>query len=332
MNPPLRWPSQHPTGRRAPAASRAPTVTTAAPLISHAVAGLALAVALICAPCVSSAQALSDQQLEAQRIRLEASDPEVRASAADTLGRRGASRRAQVVPLLRRALRSDADWRVRASSGRAIGRLAARDAVPDLVRALRDPRVDVRVVAAAALWRLPDPAAVPALLELLRDNDASARQWGVLALGVIHDRRATEPLVGLLSDPESDVRLDSIRSLGRLSDPRAARPLEALVRDDARESAERLEAIDALALLDGPENVNTLVRLIRHEDESLRERAIVALGRVGDLLAIPALRERRAAERNRGVRRAIDGAIESIEERQASGSTPSGGVPLNLPD
>lgn len=254
-----------------------------------------------------------------------------RVAAADVLGRRGASRRAAVVPLLRARLRGDDEWRVRASSGRAIGRLAARDAVPDLVRALRDPVVDVRVVAAAALWRLPDPAAVQPLLELLRDQEASARQWAVLALGVIRDRRATRPLVTLLADPERDVRLDTIRSLGRLRDPTAVQPLEAFVRDRDQEMDERLEAINGLSAIDGPEKVDALVRLLRFNDAQVRRRAAQALGRVGDALVIPALRERRRRERTRPVRTAIDAAIREIEGRTSRASQGGGGTPLNLP-
>ncbi|HEY8431995.1 MAG TPA: HEAT repeat domain-containing protein, partial [Sandaracinaceae bacterium] len=237
-----------------------------------------------------------------------------------------------IVPHLRRHLREDRDWRVRASSGRAIGRLAARDAVPDLVRALRDPVVDVRVVAAAAIWRLPDPAAVPALLELLRDRDASARQWAALALGVIRDRRATRPLVELLRDPEPEVHMDAIRSLGRIRDASAGAPLERCARDAGRTGEERLECVGALAALDGPEKVDALVRLARDGDVTVRTRAVQSLGRVGDALVIPALRERRAAEPSAAVRGAIDEAIREIQSRAAGRSTSADtNVPLNLP-
>ncbi|HJL17274.1 MAG TPA: HEAT repeat domain-containing protein [Sandaracinaceae bacterium LLY-WYZ-13_1] len=275
-------------------------------------------------------EALSDEAYERAVRRLRSADAEARVAAAELLGRRGQRRRDAVVPLLRERLREDDDWRVRASSGRALGRLAARDAVPDLVRALRDPVVDVRVVAAAAIWRLPDPAAVPALLELLRDRDASARQWGALALGVIRDRRATRPLVTLLDDAEADVRTDAIRSLGRLRDPRAVSPLEAYARDDDHAMDERIEAINALSSLSGPEKNDALVRLIRHDEARIRARAVQALGRVGDALAIPALRERREAEDVRTVRAAIDRAIEAIR-RRAEGGGESGGRPLELP-
>lgn len=277
------------------------------------------------------AQTLSDADVRRLSGRIENGSPEERIAAAETMGRRGASHRDAVTPLLIGRLRNDLDWRVRASSGRALGRLAARDAVPSLVRALRDPVVDVRVVAAAALWRLPDPAAVQPLLELLRDEEPAARQWAALALGVVRDRRATRPLVSLLGDPEKDVRLDVIRSLGRLRDPVAARPLEGFARDPANDVDERLEAVNALSSLEGPEKVDALVRLVRFGDTRVRTRAVRTLGQVGDALVLPSLRQRRSTERVASVRNAIDRAVRQIQERSVSEGSSGSGNELNLP-
>ncbi len=299
--------------------------------IAPTVCSVLLSMALLAgaAPGTASAQRLSDQDIARLQTQLESGSIDERVAAADVLGRRGANRRAEVVPLLRARLRNDTEWRVRASSGRAIGRLAARAAVPDLVHALRDPVVDVRVVAAAALWRLPDPAAVQPLLELLRDQEAAARQWAALALGVIRDRRAMRPLITLLRDPEEDVRLDAIRSLGRLRDPGALRALEAFSRNPEERMEERLEAINSLSTLDGPGKVNALVRMVDFGEVQVRRRAIEALGRVGDALVIPALRQQRGRERDPDTRAAIDASIEQVQSRAAGGS--GGGTPLNLP-
>jgi HEAT repeat protein len=293
-------------------------------LVLAALASGGLAVAT---PTRAQPEPTVDRALE----MLSSADATERAHAAEVLGRHGQERRDAVVPPLRARLRDDPDWHVRASSGRALGRLAARDAVPDLVHGLRDPVIDVRVVSAAALWRLPDPAAVVPLLELLRDADPAARQWAALALGVIRDRRATAPLASLLSDVETEVRLDAIRSLGRLRDPSAAAALDRHVRDGSRATEERLEALDAIGSLDGPEKVDVLARLMRHPDVAVRARAAEALGRVGDALAVPALRERRREERSATVRSAIDLAISSIQHRAAGTGSAGSGHPLNLP-
>ena len=262
----------------------------------------------------ASAQRMSEEEF-ARAVRALADDSaETRVEAVDAIGRRGWRHRRAATPHLRRLLRHDPAWQVRASSGRAIGRLSVRDAVPDLVAALRDPQVEVRVVAAAALWRLPDPAAVPALLRLIEDTDPAARQWAALALGVIRDPRAVEPIASLLDDAEKSVRMDAIRALGRIGHVSALRPLRRFL-DSSHGDDEKNEAVDAIASVDSPDKVNVLVHLLDHESGSVQSRTIRALGQVGDALAIPALRRRRDAMRSPDGRREIDEAIEAIRAR-----------------
>lgn len=271
---------------------------------------------------VARAQELDPAAYAAAMADLQGPDSDARMAAAELVGRRAASHRSETVPVLRRLLRDDPEWGVRASAGRALGRLAARDSVPDLVRALRDPVVDVRVVAAAAIWRLPDPAAVPALIELLSDSDSSARQWATLALGVIRDTRAVPGLAALLHDPEDSLRVDVVRSLGRIRDPAALAPLEAFVRESGRAPEERAEAISAIAGLDTPERMNALGRLLDHSDRLVRQHSAEALGQIGDALVLPTLRHRLASERTREVRTALEAAIAAVEARAAAASAP----------
>ena len=264
---------------------------------------------------VAAAQRLSDAEFTAAIQKLRSQNPDDRIDAVRLLGRRGYRRRREIAPHLRNLLRGDADWRVRAESGRAIGRLSVREAVPDLVRALRDPQVEVRVVAAAALWRLPDAAAVPALVELLDDQDAAARQWAALALGVVRDHRSTQPLLRLLNDSADNVRLDAIRSLGRIGDPEALAGLVAFVNDEDKPLEERLEAVNSLAQLQGPTKVNALARMLSHDEQRVRLRVVRALGQVGDALVLPPLRRRRQVETDAEMREAIDEALRAVQTR-----------------
>ncbi|NOY91813.1 MAG: HEAT repeat domain-containing protein [Deltaproteobacteria bacterium] len=276
---------------------------------------LCLAVSAAWPTRAAHAQRFTDEAYTAAIAQLSAADPEARVRALDLLGRRGWRHKDQIVPHLRRLIRNDPDWRVRASAGRAVGRLSARAAVPDLVAALRDSQVEVRVVAAAALWRLPDAAAVPSLIRLTHDSDPSARQWAVLALGVARDRRSVTGLVALLTDPVEDVRMDAIRSLGRVGHPTALTPLSALARDAERPLEERLEALNSIASLSGPDKVNALVQVLGDDQAQVRLRAAEALGQVGDALAVPALRRRRQRERDATVRGALDAAVSAIRTR-----------------
>jgi HEAT repeat protein len=292
-------------------------------------AALAICTCVVFDSETSRAQELTREEVSVNLEQLRNGSAEARANAAEVLGRRAHQQRDEVQTVLRQAIREDADWRVRASAGRALGRLGTRDAMPDLVRALRDPVVDVRVVAAAAIWRLPDPAAVPALLELLRDPDGSARQWSALALGVIRDLRATEPLIALLEDPEGHVRMDVLRSLGRIRDPRAAAALEAHARNTTRELEERVEAVSSLAGLDGPSKVEALLRLLALPTREVRQRVIESLGQVGDALVIPQLRDQRRRETG-PMRHVIDEAVQRIE-RRARGEQDESEHQLTLP-
>ncbi|MBC7171276.1 MAG: HEAT repeat domain-containing protein [Polyangiaceae bacterium] len=285
--------------------------------------GLALACSIFAAAPVS-AQRMTDEELAAAIQNLNAPAPETRAAAVDLLSSRAWRNRRQLAPHFRRLLRDDPDWRVRASAGRAVGRLSLREAVPDIVRALRDRQVEVRVVAAAALWRLPDPAAVPALVDLLGDADPAARQWAALALGVVRDNRATVPLTRVLGDAEGAVRLDALRSLGRIADAAALDPLVRFASNEDRPMEERLEAINAIARLDGTEKVNALTRLLRSPNRAVRLQVVQALGEVGDALVIPALRRQRASERDSEIISAIQQATRAIEERASRPAATSG--------
>ncbi|MDH5490775.1 MAG: HEAT repeat domain-containing protein [Myxococcales bacterium] len=289
-------------------------------------AGFIAAALVLLQPQPAAAQRLSDAEFSQAMTDLGAPDAEVRVAAVDLLGRGGRRRRAELVPHLRRLLRTDPDWRVRASAGRAVGRLSLRQAVPELVTALGDAQLDVRVVAAAALWRLPDESAVVPLIALLSDADPRARQWAALALGVARDVRAVTPLARLLADSDASVRMDAIRSLGRMPDIGALEPLRAFAADSDKAEDERLEAINSIALLAGPAKVNALVTLLSDSDSDIRERVVRSLGQVGDALVIPALRRARGAERVRSVRAAIDAALREINQRTRERAQRGGAV------
>src|SRR5439155_16905773 len=88
---------------------------------------------------------------------------------------------ARAVPALLVALESRQDEHLRAAAARALGRVGAKQAkevVPALTRALRDPRPRVRASAAEALAAIspqqpmasaPEKESIPALIELLAD-------------------------------------------------------------------------------------------------------------------------------------------------------------------
>jgi len=249
--------------------------------------------------------------------RLKSDQAAERAAAADEMGRRGYRLRNEIAEVLRPLLNSDPDSTVRAAAGRALGRLGVREAVPDLVKALRDTSSDVRVVAAAALWRLPDASAVQPLLDRLHDNESAVREWSALALGVIGDRRRTPEMIRLLGDPERSVRLAAVRSLGRIGDPEGLKPLLTYLSSGNRDEEEKEEVVNSLASLRGPEKVNALVQLLQSttRDDAQKIRLLSALGQVGDALVLSRLRKHTNDEESPSVRAAATEAIIAVQER-----------------
>jgi HEAT repeat protein len=244
---------------------------------------------------VGDIKARGDDAFKKASERLTAKDAEERASAANEMGRRGYRFRHEISELLRPLLRSDPEPVVRAAAGRALGRLGAREAVPDLVKALADASADVRVVAAAALWRLPDPSATEPLLEHVKDADKAVREWSALALGVIGDKRAVPEMVRLLGDPERSVRLAAVRSLGRIGDANGLEPVLRYLRGGKRDQEEKEEGVAAIVSIKGDGRGVALLSLLESAeaaDVEQQVRVMAALGKVGNSAALPVLRKR----------------------------------------
>lgn len=303
-----------------------------------------VALALAGVPARSSAQpptapASTGRMSEAEFLQalsqLDAPAAYTRLAAADAIGTRGGRFRHGASERLRVLVRTDPDVSVRAMAGRAIGRLGLRDAVPDLIVALGDTQAQVRIVAAAALWRLPDPTAVEALIVGLRDSDPSVREWCALAVGVTGDARAAAPLAAALADETPNVRLEAVRSLARIGDPVAMDPLTRLVQNEDESTETRLEAVNSLAAVQSPDKANALVRLLDVADSDVRIHVIRALGQVGDVLVIPALRRAQARPGGNRLATPIREAIRLIEARAAAPapapSVPGASIPAAPP-
>lgn len=252
--------------------------------------------------------------------RLQSPESNERALAADELGRRGYRFRKEIAEVLRPLLVSDPDSVVRAAAGRALGRLGAREAIPELIKALNDRSAEVRVVAAAALWRLPDPSAVPVLLEHGRDNDKVVREWVAMALGVAADPRALPELVRLLDDPERAVRLAAVRSIGRVARPEGLRPLVGYLASGKRDEEEKDEVVNAVCSIEGTGRTSTLLELFgtASGDSKQKLRVVIALGKVGDAQALPLLRRTSARDESRTVREAATQAYAAVLGRSKS--------------
>jgi len=151
---------------------------------------------------------------------------------------------------------------------------------------------------------------------------------------------AIGPLVDMLEEATPRVRREAIEALTRIEDPAAVRALQELLRhpDDgirriasqvavqfawerigdahlamAAVTLERWQTIICL----GPTAVDTLVEVIRTSDSPVQQRAIQALGEIGDPRAVPALVDA-STHADVAVRQAATAALEQITDQSQS--------------
>lgn len=177
-------------------------------------------------------------------------------------------------------------------SAEALGRLGAREAIPLLIKALReDPFPEVRKSAAAALANLPAMEAIPELIKTLRDDQDQLVRWiAGIALEELTAREAISVFIQALhDDPDVFVRSWAAEALGRFSAKEAIPDLMKALSED-KESEVRLRVAEALRVLDAKESVPELIEILgKDPDPSLRSNAARVLGRLGAKDAIPTL-------------------------------------------
>jgi cyclophilin family peptidyl-prolyl cis-trans isomerase/HEAT repeat protein len=220
------------------------------------------------------------------------SDPRVRASLLDALGRTGD---ASVLPALQRAVRGGATAEAVAAS-HAIGRLGVRGELSpppaEVVELLLEqlPRLDLerRRAAAFALARtkpsdLPEPLADRLLQGIEQQADPTARAWLVRAACTgLDSGRWERALEHAATDGSQAVRVALARGLATRGDAEASTALAPLLADADR--AVRIAALDAAARLAWSDTwEQPLQAMLQLHDVEQQARALPLLAEVGRL-------------------------------------------------
>lgn len=204
--------------------------------------------------------------------------------------------------------------RVREAALRAAGE-RDRPALRARVERLLADTPEVAAMAAWALGEWEQAASVPALRRSLAHASPRVRVGAAWALGQVEDPAAAEDLERLVArDGDRRVRLVAIRSLGSIE---AVRSVPTLVRAAESPDTElRHAALEALLDMDQEDDalVPLFLRFVADRDPEVRVRVIEALGSLGAVEAVPAIK-RALEDANPEVRRAAVEALAEIDDR-----------------
>lgn len=216
------------------------------------------------------------------RAAMGSSDVEVRREAVLAAG---ALRDQETAPLLMSAL-GDSDWRVREEAIRVVGEVAVEFG---MIRPLIDglcqgANVGLRNAAREVLRRLGAVAA-RALVSSLTDVDPNDRKFIVEALACGGTDEATDTLIESVRGSDPVIAVAAMDALAQLGGPRATASLREKLQ--VGDTFERAAALDALEHLAATVQYDDLAPVL--SDRLLRRIALDALGRSGDVRAVPHL-------------------------------------------
>jgi len=169
----------------------------------------------------------------------------------------------------------------RVTAAKNLGGIRSRIAVPDLIRKMDDPSMDLQEEAIEALGTIGTPEAVDTLIAKLDDPASLLAPQICRALRHAADIRAGDALIRQLGAPDRDTVSESVRALGAIGDRRAIPNLLELIRN-TRDKKLIAVSGEALASLGELSAAYQIIPQIRELDNRAVKRALSLA--VGDLL------------------------------------------------
>lgn len=149
------------------------------------------------------------------------------------------------------ALKNDADYGVRATSARMLGKFKSALSLKALIEAAeKDGNMSVRASSAEALGFIEMPAAVPPLMDIVRfEKDEFLVMSALKALKYYHDPRIPDAARAALESGSARVRWQAIDVLEELRDTGSVEMLTKIAGDDFESEGVRFKAKEALQMM-----------------------------------------------------------------------------------
>lgn len=222
---------------------------------------------------------------------------------------------------LERGLSDNVDAGIRRTCAMVLGSLGDRSALKTLQAALDDWEAPVRHEVITALAKIPDASSFEPLMKLYKRKDEEdynriniLRTLGALshpkALTVIRDELRKKP-----EDGRSDIRPAALLALWMSRHLMARETLIGDVAAALRSDSDSLvlPATEASAELRSPRLVQPLIPLMEHPNAGVRNKAVYALGLIGDKTATKALLARLPSVREARMLNNIAFALERLD-------------------
>ncbi len=201
----------------------------------------------------------------------------------------------EAVPALIQLLNSDNERTVFLAT-QILGSQADTTAVEPLGRMIDSSNAAIRSAAAWSLGSIGHESALPYLQTALDDSVADVRHSAIKALGYIHDPRAVKSIFNMFRDEADSVRAAAVYSLWMY---RSYPEIEIMASDFAvplNDTSETVRYVTVQALGYKVEEDSTvagemLIQALKDENKYVRLEAIVSLGNIRYVPAVPELKK-----------------------------------------
>jgi HEAT repeat protein len=175
--------------------------------------------------------------------------------------------RPEVVTALGQLVRGGSSMDSRANAARAVGILRGREAVPELVNALRSKDSGIMYESLIALQKIRDPEAGPRIQFLLRDLDERVQLAAIQTTGVLANRDAVPELLRVFKETRSSkVKRAALQSLAMMPTPQSRPVFVQYLRD--KDARTRAEAAEGLGRLRNASDSATVDAVYKDEDKT----------------------------------------------------------------